>query len=333
MFITDELTPVELVAELLSLRAYSDEATYEFRELRHNKDLCPRFAAQVDSALDAYKRHRTDVHDIQGIRDSGCDVMLTYGTVEGRYSLGMQIKSYAELEAAKGKKGGVSLLQILKSQYAEAINKASVDEWWILLCTSSIEHQNIIRTICAEFKEFEKVKVIEPRQALSFYRMSPVDLASRVSMLLCSNDYVLRKARSEAGSITICACFMLVHLMCRSLRSGERSISQEALMDLHSEFEKYASTLILDDGSEDEEEADFEEEDEEGDYEDPPAIHDVIPELEQTGVVQMDDAQGYSLQPEAVPSICALYFDQVLRYEGNRDELPELILRLLLTSG
>ncbi|MET4118808.1 hypothetical protein ABIB85_005437 [Bradyrhizobium sp. JR1.5] len=329
MFITHELTPVELVAELLSLRAYSDEATYEFRELRHNKDLCPRFAEQVDRVLDAYKRHRSDVHDIQGVRDSGCDVMLTYGTADGRYSLGMQIKSYVELEAAKGKKAGVSLLQLLKSQYAEALNKASVDEWWIVLCTSSIEHQDKVRMICAEFKEFEKVKVIEPRQALSFYRMSPVDLASRVSMLLCSDDYVLREARSEVGSLTLCACFMLVHLMCRSLRSGERSISEGALMDLHSEFGPFASAFILDNRSENEEDDDCEEGHEDG----PPAIHDVVPELEQTGVVQMDDAQGYNLQPEAVPSICALYFDQVLRYEGNRDELPELLLRLLLTGG
>lgn len=329
MFITHELTPVELLAELLALRVYGHDATSRFRTLQHNKDLCPRFAAQVDSVLDVYKRHRTDVHDIQGIRDSGCDVMLNYSNTAGeRFSLGIQIKSYAELEAAKGKKGGASLLQILKSQYAEAINKASVDEWWLLLCTSSVEHQNIVRTICAEFKEFEKVKVIEPLQALSFYSMSPIDLAGRISILLCKEDYILREARSEAWAISPCACFMLVHLMCRALGSGDRTISQGGLLDLHSDFEKFSDFIFLEDHSEDDEE-----EDEEDDQEDDQEIHEVLPELEQTGVLQMDDALGYSLKPEAVPSICALYFDQVLRYDGNHHDLPELLLKLLSPVG
>jgi hypothetical protein len=78
MFITNPLTPAQLLAELLSLRHRSKADTVSFRPLRHNSDLCPAFQEKVDEMLDAYMRHRTDVQDIQGPRDGGVDVLLRY---------------------------------------------------------------------------------------------------------------------------------------------------------------------------------------------------------------------------------------------------------------
>src|SRR6476620_12008411 len=188
MFITDDLSPAELLAELLSLRTRFSNETARFRNLRHNRDLCPRFADQIDAMMDVYKRHRTDVHDIQGVRDNGVDVLLRYKTEsEALYKVGIQLKSYKELEDEL--KGRPSLFQVLKSQCLEAISNLRVDEWVLVLCTDEVEHLGLVRAICSEFKSVEKVKVIEPRQALAFYELKPVELASRVSTLLCAEDF------------------------------------------------------------------------------------------------------------------------------------------------
>jgi hypothetical protein len=128
MFITEDLSPAALLAELLSLRTRSSDQTVKFQNLRHNRDLCPRFAEQIDAMLDVYKRHRTDVHDIQGVRDSGVDVLLQFKTEdELSHKVGIQLKSFKELEDASRKKlGGASLLQVLKSQYVEATSNLGV---------------------------------------------------------------------------------------------------------------------------------------------------------------------------------------------------------------
>lgn len=65
-------------------------------------------------------------------------------------------------------------------QRLEAISNLGVDEWVLVLCTDEVEHLSLVRAICSEFKSVEKVKVIEPRQALAFYELKSIELASRV---------------------------------------------------------------------------------------------------------------------------------------------------------
>ena len=42
--------------------------------------------------------HRTDVHDTQGPRDEGVDVLLNYADYDGQHRAGLQIKSHHEIE-------------------------------------------------------------------------------------------------------------------------------------------------------------------------------------------------------------------------------------------
>lgn len=57
-----------MLSELLSLKGVSAADTKRFEELRHDKHLCPGFRDRVETMLSAYKSHRTDVQDTQGMR-------------------------------------------------------------------------------------------------------------------------------------------------------------------------------------------------------------------------------------------------------------------------
>jgi hypothetical protein len=340
MFITDDLSPAALLVELLSLRTRSSEQTLKFQALRHNRDLCPRFADQIDAMLDVYKRHRTDVHDIQGVRDSGVDVLLQFETENNSsYKVGIQLKSFRELEDAR-KGHGASLFQVLKSQYLEATSNLGVDEWLLVLCTDEVQHSNAIRAICSEFKQVQKAKIIKPRQALAFYELEPVELASRVSSLLCTEDLILRKARDEVSHISYIALFMLLRLTSGALR-GERSVSQQAIQQLYSDWEeekrKYVVNEVCDEDAEEDEgvfEDEYADEDEnDRDLSEQMSLIDVLQELEHTGVLQMDGGIGYDVRPEELPGVCALYFDQAIRSELDSTELlPILLFKIVKVS-
>jgi hypothetical protein len=344
LFLTNELTPAGLLAQLLALRTRSSAQTSKFRTLQHNKHLCPRFADQINQMLDVYKRHRTDVHDIQGMRDSGVDVLLRYSTdVESNHKVGIQLKSFREIEDAKRSSSRASFIQIVKSQFAEATQNLGVDEWLLILCTDHVQHYNTVRAICSELKEFEKVKVIEPREALAFYELSSIDMATRISALLCEDDYVLHKARSEVAPISPCGLFMLVQILCQAL-TGERHLIDKTIFELFSDWEQESGEFILDrDSSEFEEEhalnegsEDEAEEEHHGDEDDQSGIEteqvdlaEVVEELGSSGLLELNEGGGYAVKPEELPAVCALYFDQLVRFHGGQHEMPQLLYKLL----
>lgn len=78
MFITNQLTPVEMLSELLHLPGRDKAETACFRKLGHDKHLCPAFRDRVEAMLAAYKAHRTDVQDVQGSAISQPELMEIY---------------------------------------------------------------------------------------------------------------------------------------------------------------------------------------------------------------------------------------------------------------
>ena len=195
MFITDRLTPAEMLSELLAINGYTKPDTKRFELLRHDRDLCPQFCERTSAMLDAYMSHRTDVQVTQGPRDEGVDVMLNYED-NGQHRLGLQIKSYSEIELwNKGKQK--DFVNTLKAQYTSAIQTVRVDDYYLLLCTDEIAHEKQIRIICSELKQFYRLKIVLPRRALAFYEMTDIEVRAFVTRLLCGHDTVLKAALKE----------------------------------------------------------------------------------------------------------------------------------------
>ena len=291
MFITDRLTPAEMLSELLGVKGYTRADTARFKALRHDRDLCPQFRERVSAMLDAYMSHRTDVHDTQGPRDEGVDVMLNYED-DGQHRLGLQIKSYSEIEEW-AKRSNKNFVQTLKAQYASALQNVKVADYYILLCTDEMEHEKQIRTICSELKQYEHLKIVRPRQALAFYEMDDIEVRGFVTRLLCKHDSVLEAALNVMNGMPKDRAYLTLALICRAF-DGDIFVSQGDLMKIHQDWLEVDPNSDLD-----------------GDR-----LADLAQELDGAGLTMTDT--DFTIDISALPvSLCAMYFDQKQRHGGD----------------
>lgn len=243
MFITHELSPLEMLSELVSLDGVDIEDTKRFVQMRHDKHLCPGFRDQVEVMLSTYKSHRTDVQDVQGMRDDGVDVHLRYNQ-DGDHFVGLQIKSHKEIEDWKTKRDPYFIMK-LKAQLAAAVANAEVDYYYVLLCTDESAHKNQIRTICSELKKFNKVRIVRPRQALTFFELDDAWISSFVTRILCESDPLLKAARDKAFSMEGDHAFMLLTLMCMACE-GKRNVTGELMVEIYGEWNELAPSVAPD---------------------------------------------------------------------------------------
>ncbi|UWR48929.1 hypothetical protein [Phaeobacter inhibens] len=232
MFITHELSPLEMLSELVNLEGVSSADTKRFAELQHDKHLCPGFRDRVEAVLDAYKSHRNDVQDTQGMRDEGVDVQLRYHQ-DGDHRIGLQIKSHKEILDWKEKRDSNFVMR-LKAQIAAAVANADIDYYYVLLCTDEVAHTRQIRFICSELKQFDKVRIVRPRQALTFFELDDTWISTFVAQILCKSDPLLDAARHQASSMEDDYAFLLLTLMCMACE-GERVVTDERLSEIFDE--------------------------------------------------------------------------------------------------
>lgn len=184
---------LELVHELLRFRSSSWRATEVFEKLKHNADLCLALERQGNRMLDCFVKYKSVAYDVQGINDRGTDVLLRYyvqsdNKEESRF-IAFQIKSFDDLQAK-------TYLRDIKAQYTDSSVAFgdSLDQYYILLCTNKIAHEDKIRQIKSAFATAEVITVIDPTYAHSFLALSPLRINSVVSILLRDDDIVYEKA-------------------------------------------------------------------------------------------------------------------------------------------
>jgi hypothetical protein len=304
LFITNHLTPGEMLSELLSIKGYTKHDTERFKSLRHNNDLCPMFSDHADAMLNAYIRHRTDVHDIQGPRDEGVDVMLRYQD-GGPHCLGLQIKSYNEI--VKWMKGqDKNFILTLKSQYTSAMQNIKVEDYYLLLCTDEVMHEQQIRYICSELKQFERLKIVRPRQALAFYEMSDLEVQAFVTRLLCKDDQVFQGAMNTICDMPKDQAYMTLALVCQAL-SGKTSFDQDDLANVYSDW------LGLDSSHASK----------------PDRIADIVSELLGAGL-EATSSDDFKIDIRTLPrSLCAIYFDSSQRHSENTVQSLAVLLNVI----
>lgn len=292
MFITDRLTPAEMLSQLLAIKGRTEADTERFKLLRHDRDLCPQFCERTSAMLDAYMSHRTDVQVTQGPRDEGVDVMLNYED-NGQHRLGLQIKSYSEIE--KWKKGcNRGFVNTLKAQYTSATQAMRVDDYYLVLCTDEIVHEKQIRIICSELKQFDRLKIVIPRRALAFYEMTDTEVRAFVTHLLCRHDIVLEAALRKIREMPKDRAYVTLALICHAFQN-KLYVSQDNLMAMHEDWLEICPAS-----------------DPYGDR-----IADLVQELlDQAGLTMRDEY--FEIDISTLPvSLCAMYFDQKLRHGGD----------------
>jgi hypothetical protein len=303
MFITNRMSPGELLAHFLDLRGVADATTAEFQKYRHNNDLCQRFQRNVDALLMAYSSYHADVQDIQSMSDEGVDTLMRYvnDARESRRAC-LQIKSHWEFAEWIAKRGG-SMTEKLIAQHSRAIHNAKIDEYFIVLCTDADAHRNQIRMITSAFKNYPDVRIVLPSKAFAFFQMSEAEITLEVTRLLCSDDPLLAAARKEMARRGDAEAYMLTHLACRAL-SGEET-NEELLFQL---FDGWAEL--------------------QGAPEAPslPGIEDVVNSLESDDILDRD--AGDRINIHRLPTeLCALYFD--IKHRHRIQDMADYLCKLM----
>jgi hypothetical protein len=305
MFITEELSPGEMLAELLRGRRVRPEATERFAKFKHNADLCPKFTEQVTTMLDVYRAYGQEAHDIQGFQDDGVDILLKYEDRHGESRrAGLQIKS--EDEFIKWEKKTLDLPKTLKAQYATAIADAKVNEYYLVLCADAVRHRDRIRMLKADLKNFVPCTIIDPTDALGLFEMNGLEILARVTRLLCQRDKILNAAIHELDGEVTDVAFFLLALMCWAF-DGYLRVTQDQLFELWYEWEEFAGTSA---GSQDQ-------------------LSDTVGTLVGSGVLEYDGSECVVAVNRLPPALCALYFDQKVRITHVAARLRTHLIDLL----
>ena len=214
-----------IIFDLLHYRRATIKETEWFKAQRHNVDLCPLLEAQVEKVLTLFDRYHRTVHDIQGLRDRGVDVLLKYGRGTGeevdRYNaIGFQVKSFPEI----GIKGW---LKDLKAQCLDASTRGLVD-YYVLFCTHAATHKDEVRDAVADLIPVPGVTPVGPEFAYTFLHLAEHDLAAYIKSKLSQDDAVFRAAVDSLAEFSPTEAAILIELLTQHLFDGatEVGISQ-----------------------------------------------------------------------------------------------------------
>ncbi|MEG3088541.1 hypothetical protein [Sphingomonas sp. PB4P5] len=301
MFVTENLSPFELLSELLCANRATEASTANFAEFKHNADLCPGFTNNILRTLQGYQKHRIDVLDAQGFHDKGVDVAIRVLAVDGTTKVGLQIKSYDEF--AKWKAGrDPGFISRLRNQYTQARHEAGADYLYFVFCTDADEHREQLRSIASVFMDYPDVKIIDPQAAWTFFRMNDIDIDVEITRILCAGDFLLREGKRQLATLPTGGPSAVLHLVFRAL-AGDTAMTHDM----------YVSELIR--------------HVEDGDLEEARLLMEAFEGI----LVEEIDIQNYRIVPNAYPTVCALYYDQLARYGGSASGAAARTSRLLLS--
>ncbi|MGB2713513.1 MAG: hypothetical protein WBC51_04995 [Vicinamibacterales bacterium] len=205
------ISPTHTVDHFLRLHRTLIIETREFRDLRHNDDLCPRFQLQLEAVLRAVGQFEPVVYDTQGLIDHGADIVVRIRhqerlDQEAPELLGFQIKSFEDFRRS-------DLFRALKAQRDDALRKIPyLAGYYIVLCTDEDRDKDAIRNIEAEFRGAERTIVIEPTYSLNFLRLPDRRIQGLVTRMMQSQDFVFREAVKTIELSTPTAGLLAVYL-------------------------------------------------------------------------------------------------------------------------
>lgn len=215
----------KLVFELLQYERISAEKTSSFKDMYHNKDLCPGFRNKFEDVFSALQKYRKVSRDTQGFRDNGTDVLVKDGGAEDKYCICIQIKSEKCLDDE-------DYLRDLKAQYQDTLEyygEENIVDYYIVLCCDAVANINKIRSINGYWAKNKKVHIIEPEYAMMFLRLSLLQVDAVVKRKLGKEDIVIKEALGILHRLTPTERAIILYMLYERFYNGKSSVGLKEL--------------------------------------------------------------------------------------------------------
>lgn len=315
----------EIVFSMLRDHGCKDGETSAFKELKHNDDLVPRFSKNLNFLVECCGRYGNACYDIQGVRDSGVDVLVKYEDEDrGTCHIGLQIKSYNDIKEK-------DWLTKLKAQILEATSAWDLTDYYIVFCTDNDEHKNKLRNASADIIRLSKniVHVVEPEKALSFFRKNALDIVVQVTDHHRRTDPSIDRAKRSLDGYNIHESAVIIEAATEFLIGNKIEVGPEDLFqsELYQVIQdKYYNVPAKFFELDEEEQKEYEVGDEKHEGDNWMELYDSM----------FFDSSAYGntrYLPEGSWDLSALILDAKARHDFDTDMLKEYILLLLKESA
>jgi hypothetical protein len=205
----------------------SSKETKIFSMLKHNDDLVPSFNDKLNDIFRHFDRYRKVSYDIQGIRDKGIDVLAKYEFDDGDRTIGVQIKSYHDLE-------NDGWLIKLKAQVTDVIaNYTDLEDFYIAFCTDVAKHNDKIRNATADLAKIKNIHlhIIRPEQSLYFMNLQDYEIGSYLKRKLSEDDPVVIDAKESLERLTLAQTAMVIEAAAFFIENGKKEFEHPVVTE------------------------------------------------------------------------------------------------------
>ena len=221
----------EVLNELFRFGSVTEKVTEEFKDMKHNADLCPAVTQQLNRLLESYLKYDAVAYDVQGLHDQGTDILLKYypnpdGEDNSWYAIAIQIKSYDDLKKP-------DYVKDLRSQRLQADDEFGdkLVQYVVMLCTSSSEHKARIREATKALSKIDKTLVMVPEFCLKFIRLRESQIRATVDSFQKGDDVVLDRARGIVAFVPPLRVAAMLWAIDGALHDGPKLSIDDAVGD------------------------------------------------------------------------------------------------------
>ena len=296
------MTPATLLEELLRYRQASKSQTASLAEYTHD-DLCRKIEDQIELMLGSFRKYQNISYMVQGPRDQGVDVLIksTDKKDEPEKYIALQVKSHRELDDKSN-----DLSKQLKSGYFDAKDRYDCHllRYYILLAGDADKHKNRLTAITNEFARASDIRIINSRYLLTFLKMPQSTIAAIVDRHLGEEDYVCKKARTEASGYKSAELQVILACISQALENANDHLPDEF-------FERNPLIMNIKENY------------------GPSEVSDCISYFSDTELEVYAQPTRNRFRIELFPGIRALYYDFQVRYEETSDDLVNHLFEFL----
>lgn len=317
MHFKDQVGPATILQELVLYAQAEPEETEGFNHPSHEGALCARFLEKTERILSAFEKYvplKYEVKAPQGADLQGAEIVVQYSSeriADGEERrIAMRLMSLDEFHAQRSN----DLLEKMKADISrlEKDAGASLDRYYLLLCTDQRKHAERVRAISAELKAGNTaVTVVEPGYAWFFFAMEDAMIDAVTDKLLYAEDYVRCQAREQVAGIGKRKLILLLSCLINAIeeRNGF-TVSDDFLMQ-------------------DDHVHEFEADDAEGRG----RLSEDVAAMEGTFFFRDADVDGFGIYQDSVSAIVAMYYDAKVRYGHTGDDAVHYLHTFLEQSA